>query len=321
MNARCPGIFTTVDQRFLFRLFLVLQTFILIIYFGGKPVFSQEKNQERILVVAPHPDDEVLAMGGWLCDRTASGSEVWAVFMTDGEAYPKAARKRFKKPQFLLRAHDYRTLGKMRRIEAMESLKILKIPVERSFFLGYPNGLLNRLKRQRDSRQLVRSSTTRQRYGKSLIQGASRAIHGYCGSSLFRDVSRILELSKPDIILIPHPQDTNSDHRATFGIVSQILNNRGEHIKLYGYLVHLISSKFYPKPYGYRPDAGIVSPTGFPSPLEYFPSVQSIICKEKAIRCHKTQIKLGDGFLVSFIRKNEIYWNVSAEKYSPGKKR
>lgn len=37
---------------------------------------------ERALVVAPHPDDEVLGVGGTIAKLAASGTEVWVVVMT-----------------------------------------------------------------------------------------------------------------------------------------------------------------------------------------------------------------------------------------------
>ncbi|MDG2525932.1 PIG-L family deacetylase [Stenotrophomonas sp. HITSZ_GD] len=43
----------------------------------------------RLLVVAPHPDDEVLGCGGLIHDAVAAGRQVCVVALTDGEhAYP-----------------------------------------------------------------------------------------------------------------------------------------------------------------------------------------------------------------------------------------
>lgn len=48
----------------------------------------------RLLVVAPHPDDEVLAAGGLIARLAASGTEVTVLSLTDGEAAygPRHAR-------------------------------------------------------------------------------------------------------------------------------------------------------------------------------------------------------------------------------------
>lgn len=58
---------------------------------------------QRLLVVAPHPDDEVLAAGGLLAQAADRGCQVQIVAVTDGEnshpgstAYPSAALKQLR---------------------------------------------------------------------------------------------------------------------------------------------------------------------------------------------------------------------------------
>ena len=48
---------------------------------------------ERVVVVAPHPDDEVLAAGGLMRWMACRGREVLVVGVTDGEAsHARSAR-------------------------------------------------------------------------------------------------------------------------------------------------------------------------------------------------------------------------------------
>src|SRR5712691_10451751 len=42
----------------------------------------------RLLVIAPHPDDDVLGAGGLMQRVRAGGGSVRVVYLTDGEGYP-----------------------------------------------------------------------------------------------------------------------------------------------------------------------------------------------------------------------------------------
>lgn len=52
---------------------------------GGRPAVVTP-NLRRVLVVAPHPDDETIACGGTLARLVDAGAVVTVVFATDGEA-------------------------------------------------------------------------------------------------------------------------------------------------------------------------------------------------------------------------------------------
>jgi LmbE family N-acetylglucosaminyl deacetylase len=85
----------------------------------------------HVLVVAPHPDDEVLGAGGLLVELAARGAEISVLALTDGEAsHPRAAI-------------DPRVLAARRADETRRALDALLggCPVER---LGLPDGGLER---------------------------------------------------------------------------------------------------------------------------------------------------------------------------------
>jgi LmbE family N-acetylglucosaminyl deacetylase len=52
----------------------------------GLPGLALDPAPERAVVVAPHPDDEVLGVGGLLALLAAAGTRVEALSVTDGEA-------------------------------------------------------------------------------------------------------------------------------------------------------------------------------------------------------------------------------------------
>lgn len=83
----------------------------------------------RVVVVAPHPDDEVLACGGLMCAAVAMGLEVQVVAVTDGEAcYPGET---WWTPQRLRQA---------RREELRDALGALAIHADAIVHLGIADG-------------------------------------------------------------------------------------------------------------------------------------------------------------------------------------
>ncbi len=264
----------------------------------------------HILVIAPHPDDEAISLGAYIADRVSTGDTATGVIITDGEAFAKAVRANRLSKKPVLTPVDFLKLGKIRRREGSLAMSQLGIPPSRQIFMGYPGNSLNRIYKAQNSEMLIRSRATRQRYGIASWKGTRKEI-SFTRKSFINDLDEILITEKPDILIIPAAFDSNSDHYATHAIIIERLKILNLSPMIMSYLVHRGSRKFFPKPYGYRPDAGILDPTGLPSPSRYIPTQTGNIAKEKALRFHKTQIRLKDGFLLSFIRKEEIFWPIN----------
>ena len=91
----------------------------------------------RLLLLAPHPDDEALATGGLLQRAVTAGAIVRVVFLTDGENNPwpqRAAERRWR-----ISAQDRARWGARRRSEALRSLRTLGVAPDRASFLGLPD--------------------------------------------------------------------------------------------------------------------------------------------------------------------------------------
>ena len=71
----------------------------------------------RLLVVAPHPDDESLGAGGLMQQMLAADGRVHVLFMTNGDGYPEAVEMAtgHREPT----ANDFRGFGELRRAEAL----------------------------------------------------------------------------------------------------------------------------------------------------------------------------------------------------------
>jgi LmbE family N-acetylglucosaminyl deacetylase len=83
----------------------------------------------RVVVLAAHPDDEVLGVGGLLTALSAGGSEIVAVWATDGEASHPGSR-----------ALDAEQLRALRREESQRALAALGVVPARSVVVGLPDG-------------------------------------------------------------------------------------------------------------------------------------------------------------------------------------
>ncbi len=269
---------------------------------------------ERILVFAPHPDDEVIGLGGFLSDKIREGAEVSVVLVTDGARFARAARLARRKPGPLLRGHDFRVLGTIRRGESVKALASLGVPEGRCIFLAYPGGSLGRILREKNPDRLIRCPATRQRFGIGRWLGKKRPPRPYSLVALEKDLANILEEMAPETCVFPSRFDSNEDHRAVSRLISECLagleghTGNAPHVKRMCFLVHRGSRRKYPRPFGYLPGCGIENPPGLPVPERYHPTPEGIRKKEESIRIFRSQLRLRDGFLMSFIRSEELWW-------------
>ena len=92
---------------------------------------------DRLLVVAPHPDDETLATGGLLQRALAVGVPARVVFITDGDNNPWAQRA-FER-RLRVGPADRARFGARRRREALDALARLGYDPACARFLGEPD--------------------------------------------------------------------------------------------------------------------------------------------------------------------------------------
>src|SRR5262245_8311939 len=90
------------------------------------PRLSPAGRDDRILIVAPHIDDEVISAGGYAIDAIANGAEVYVVYLTAGDCSRFAARLMHKTLEPT--ASNYLSVGKTRISEAKAAMKLFGIP-------------------------------------------------------------------------------------------------------------------------------------------------------------------------------------------------
>ncbi len=101
---------------------------------------------DRLLVFAPHPDDETLATGEMIQFAMAAGAKARVVFATDGDNNPWP--QRWCERRWRIGAAERARWGKRRRAEAVAALGRLGVAAEFSRFLGWSDlGLTDMLMR------------------------------------------------------------------------------------------------------------------------------------------------------------------------------
>jgi LmbE family N-acetylglucosaminyl deacetylase len=92
---------------------------------------------DRILILAPHPDDETIACAGIIQAAIDAGAQVRVVYLTNGEHNQFAFIVYEKRIPF--RKNEFIHLGQVRRKEAVAAMRLLGLSQERLIFLGYPD--------------------------------------------------------------------------------------------------------------------------------------------------------------------------------------
>ena len=111
---------------------------------------------DRLLVFAPHPDDETLATGELIQLALAAGAEVRVVFATDGDNNPWP--QRWAERRWRIGAAERERWGKRRRGEALAALARLGLSAQSARFLGWPDlGLTARLERDDTAIEALRA--------------------------------------------------------------------------------------------------------------------------------------------------------------------
>jgi len=196
----------------------------------------------RLLVFAPHPDDETLSAAGLIQRVLATGGQVRVVFVTNGDGYVDGVRREVQ------RAHtsnaDFIQYGERRHQEALQALTRLGLPPSDGLFLGFPDdGIDDLWAGHWSSRKPYTSPYTRfdrPPYKESLSQKVE-----YAGTDLENEITRTLRDFQPDWVLLPDPRDRHPDHCTTGVFVLDALRqlraasgNHFKHTQALTYLVH-----------------------------------------------------------------------------------
>ena len=269
----------------------------------------------RLLVLAPHCDDETLGCGGLIQQALKRGAQVRVVMATNGDGSLFGTMEEFRR--VYPRREDFVRMGALRQQESLAALSLLGVARERVSFLSYPDrgtpALWNSHWSASESYRSPYSGDDRSPYE---LTYNPRAV--YCGEDSLADLQSVLAELQPDLIMLPHPNDMHPDHwgLSVFARLAVALQEKARpefRPALYAYLVHRHD---FPKPKGLLPAAELLPPKALwhmdprVSWLRLDLSPKEVLLKEEAVFSYRSQIPLLRGLLESFIRRNELFQRV-----------
>ena len=270
--------------------------------------FPEFVKEDRVLILAPHSDDETISVGGAIQRAHKAGAKVKVVLLTNGEnnvfAFMIYEKRPFYGRQGILR------MGEVRRQESVKAMTTLGLTENDVVSLGYPDrGMLEIMTHHWNQTVPYRSLSSHAEkvpYPEAMSPGAS-----YSGESVLKDLEQILLDYKPTKIFVSHPADTNRDHRALYLFLRVALWDLDGRINvpdIYPYLAH---APGWPKPRGYKPNLKLIPPRVLSeSEISWMTlslTSEEIEKKHNAIKNYPSQIKYAPRLLISFARENEFF--------------
>ena len=228
---------------------------------------------ERLLVLAPHPDDETLAAGGLLQRALARGGAARVVFATDGENNPWT--QRLVERRVRIGPEDSARFGRRRRQEALAALAELGLDNEDAVFLGLPDQAITDL----------------------LLLGDPLGVDR---------LAALLSDWKPTLLVLPSTFDLHPDHSA-LAVLARLALARvsparpgGEgRTRVLTYIVHRTAALWTSKATRRSDVTGVAC---------FEPSPAEKDRKRRAILCHATQLSVHRRKFLAFADREELFF-------------
>lgn len=266
---------------------------------------------QRILILAPHCDDETLGAAGLIQSALQAGIKVQVVITTNGDGYLFATMDDFHRI-YPTRA-DFIRMGVLRQQESLAAMQVLGLKPEQVTFLSYPDrGTAALWKTNWSANDPYRSPYTNDRRSPYPVTYNPNSV--YAGEDYLADLRAILSAYQPDLVIYPHPDDVHPDHwgLSNFTRLAVALQEEEDSTfrpDMYAYLVHRPD---FPDPKGLLPTQNLLPPIALyeldaSSWFRLDLNPDNVTRKEQAIYQYQSQLPLLKNLLVSFIRANELF--------------
>jgi LmbE family N-acetylglucosaminyl deacetylase len=263
---------------------------------------------DRVLILAPHPDDEAIGTAGVIERALKQDAKVRVVCYTNGDSnelsfivYEK--RLTFRKGEFLY-------MGEVRRRETVRAMVSLGVNPEDIIFLGYPDfGTMEIFTKYWGNVIPYKGLFTR--VSKVSYREALSMNSPYVGESILKDIKKVILDFRPTKIFVSHPADVNRDHRALYLFLQVVLwdlEGKIKHPQVFPYIIHVVR---WPMPRGYHPELEIKEPDSLTdSGIEWRSIVltqEELKAKRAAVSFYRSQIQYSPSYLFTFCRSNELF--------------
>lgn len=245
----------------------------------------------RMVVIAPHPDDETLAAGGLIQRILASGGRVRVIVVTEGDGYLEAAAALSGHPA--PSALDYRALGTTRLAELREAMQRLGVPDTEIVRLQEPDGGMSEL--------------WTDHWSSKVPYWSPHSGRGpFAGDWLYARLCAALVAARPTIVVAPDRGDIHPDHAFTGRFAEAAVGCLPKRPQVLTYVIHDV---VWPPPVG-KGDR-LSPPRAPPFDNERWVSFdlteEELERKQLALGAYRSQWPVLGGLLARFLRLNEVF--------------
>jgi LmbE family N-acetylglucosaminyl deacetylase len=260
---------------------------------------------KRVLVIAPHPDDEVLAAGGTIHRLIAAGASVKVVLVTAGDSYLRAAARIGGGKADTA---SYLELGNVRHAESLAAAAKLGLAPGDVISLGYSDGAIPAMwdaSWDESSPAQGRTETTSVPYAWAAHPGAP-----ICGQRLASGLESVITDFAPDTVIAPDPYETHADHALAAAFATYAMNAVGYQGRRLSAVVHF---RHYPYPWAHLPGTALNPPPHLVLGDTVWVAVpldeSDKQAKEAAIVAYGSQTAIADLglYMRAFVRTNELF--------------
>ncbi len=194
---------------FLFKFLIITLHFTLASVSANSEQPLKIGHAERLLILAPHPDDESLSAAGLAHRVLENGGSVRSVVVTAGDAYVEAIQRDTGRRQ--LTQTDFLRYGENRLEESRHAAKVLGNGLIHLDLLGFSDGSIY---------AMLVSHWNKTHPDKSEFTGFSHVPYieaedkgiAQDGKALRDELVKILKETKPTLIVFPDVMENDSDH-------------------------------------------------------------------------------------------------------------